>query len=409
MTEQILALPSSLTSRASSKDALGRVTAERPSPIPPLPSPVVVPAVPPGGPAKSPNSRRIPVWPLGLVGVLALAAAYVYAPSLYFEETDDAYVQADTVSVVPKVAGYVTALHVTDNTHFKANELLVEIDPRDFEDALRSAEANLRSAEASKANVLEQLSEQSHVVTAAQATIGSDRATLEFAQQELARYTRLANDGYGTQERQQQAVSDIGQRKANLQRDLAGLAAAQAQVGVLQTQAQQADAIIAGAQAAVAQAQLNLSYTKIYAIVDGSVANRTVQAGNYVQSGQTLFSAVPTEIYIIANFKETQLENMRVGQPVRVRVDALPNPRLKGHIDSFQRGTGSNFALLPPENATGNFVKVVQRVPVKIVLDGPADALRAISPGMSVEPTVMTASPPSWLGPFLSLICDAPE
>jgi membrane fusion protein (multidrug efflux system) len=204
-------------------------------------------------------------------------------------------------------------------------------------------------------------------------------------------------------------VSDIGQRKANLQRDLAGLAAAQAQVGVLQTQAQQADAIIAGAQATVAQAQLNLSYTKIYAIVDGSVANRTVQAGNYVQSGQTLFSAVPTEIYIIANFKETQLENMRVGQPVRVRVDALPNPRLKGHIDSFQRGTGSNFALLPPENATGNFVKVVQRVPVKIVLDGPADALRAISPGMSVEPTVMTASPPSWLGPFLSLICDAPE
>jgi membrane fusion protein, multidrug efflux system len=116
-------------------------------------------------------------------------------PRLYFVETDDAYVQADTVSVVPKVAGYVTALHVTDNTHFKANELLVEIDPRDFEDALRSAEANLQSAEASKANVLEQLSEQTHVITAAQAAIDSDRATLEFAQQELARYTRLANDG----------------------------------------------------------------------------------------------------------------------------------------------------------------------------------------------------------------------
>jgi Biotin-lipoyl like len=262
MTEQILTLPSSLSSWASSKDTLGRVTADRPGPVPPLPSPVVAAALPPGGPAKSPSPRGIPVWPLGLVGVLASAAAYVYVPTLYFEETDDAYVQADTVSVVPKVAGYVTALHVTDNTHFKANELLVEIDPRDFKDALRSAEANLQGAEASKANVLEQLSEQSHVVTAAQATIGSDRATLEFAQQELARYTRLANDGYGTQERQQQAVSDIGQRKANLQRDLAGLAAAQAQVGVLQTQAQQADAIIAGAQAAVAQAQLNLSYRR---------------------------------------------------------------------------------------------------------------------------------------------------
>jgi membrane fusion protein, multidrug efflux system len=338
-----------------------------------------------------------------------LAAAYVYVPRLYFEETDDAYVQADTVSVVPKVAGYVTALHVTDNTHFQANELLVEIDPRDFEDALRSAEANLQSTEASKANILEQLSEQTHVITAAQAAIDSDRATLEFAQEELARYTRLANDGFGTRERQQQAVSDIGQRKANLQRDLAGLAAAQAQVGVLQSEAQQADGVIAGAQAAVAQARLNLSYTKIYAIVDGSVANRTVQAGNYVQPGQTLFSAVPTEAYIIANFDETQLENMRVGQPVRVRVDAFPNQRLDGHIDSFQRGTGSNFALLPPENATGNFVKVVQRVPVKIILDGPTGTLHSISPGMSVEPTVTIAPPPSWLVPFLSLIGDAPE
>ena len=204
-------------------------------------------------------------------------------------------------------------------------------------------------------------------------------------------------------------MSDIGQRKANLQHDLAGLAAAQAQVGVLQSQAQQADGVIAGAQAAVAQARLNLSYTKIYAIADGSVANRTVQAGNYVQPGQTLFSAVPTEAYIIANFEETQLENMRVGQPVRVRVDAFPSQRLDGHIDSFQRGTGSNFALLPPENATGNFVKVVQRVPVKIIIDGPADAPRSISPGMSVEPTVTIAPQPSWLGPFLSLIGEARE
>ena len=123
-----------------------------------------------------------------------------------------------------------------------------------------------------------------------------------------------------------------------------------------------------------------------------------------MQPGQTLFSAVPTEAYIIANFEETQLANMRVGQPVSVRVDAFPDHRLNGRIDSFQRGTGSNFALLPPENATGNFVKVVQRVPVKIVLEGPADALRSISPGMSVEPTVTIAPPPSWLQPFLSLI-----
>jgi multidrug resistance efflux pump len=126
-------------------------------------------------------------------------------------------------------------------------------------------------------------------------------------------------------------------------------------------------------------------------------------------SKNLLFSAVPTEAYIIANFEETQLENMRVGQPVRVRVDAFPSQRLDGHIDSFQRETGSNFALLPPENATGNFVKVVQRVPVKIIIDGPADAPRSISPGMSVEPTVTIAPQPSWLGPFLSLIGEARE
>ena len=131
------------------------------------------------------------------------------------------------------------------------------------------------------------------------------------------------------------------------------------------------------------------------------MANRTVQVGDFVQPGQTLFSAVPNETYIIANFKETQLAHMRVGQSVSVRVDALSGEELHGHIDSFQRGTGSNFALLPPENATGNFVKVVQRVPVKIVLDGPAEALRMISPGMSVEATVTLTPPPAWLAPFL--------
>jgi membrane fusion protein, multidrug efflux system len=129
-----------------------------------------------------------------------------------------------------------------------------------------------------------------------------------------------------------------------------------------------------------------------------------VQVGNFVQPGQTLFAAVPSEVYIIANFKETQLEHMKVGQRVRVHIDAFSNERIIGHVDSFQRGTGSNFALLPPENATGNFIKVVQRIPVKIVLDGPADALHSISPGMSVEPTVTIATPPALLRPVLSLL-----
>jgi membrane fusion protein, multidrug efflux system len=358
----------------------------------------------PSAPAKAGRRDRFPLWIAGVAAGFALALAYVAVPRLYVESTDDAYVQADTVSVVPKVAGYVTALHVSDNSHFSANELLVEIDPRDFVVAVKSAEANLLSARAAKDNVLQQLAQQAHIVAAAQATIDSDRAMLQFSQQQLDRYTDLATRGAGTEQNQQQAVSDFGQKKATLDHDIAALAAAQAQIGVLKSQAQQADASIALQEAALAQAKLNLSYTEIRAPADGTVANRTVQVGNFVQPGQTLFAAVPSEAYIIANFKETQLEHMRVGQRVRVHIDAFPNERIVGHVDSFQRGTGANFALLPPENATGNFIKVVQRIPVKIVLDGPADALRSISPGMSVEPAVTIATPPAWLRPVLSLL-----
>jgi membrane fusion protein (multidrug efflux system) len=346
---------------------------------------------------------RVPLWmPLVACGFLA-AAAYVYVPAMYVVDTDDAYVTADTVAVVPKVAAYVSALHVTDNSAFKAGQLLVELDPRDFQVALESATADLRSAEAARQTTVDQLREQGDMVAAAQAAVDSDRATLAFAGQQFTRYTDLARTGFGTVERAQQAKADISQREAALQHDLNTLAGAQSHTVVLQSQIAQADAAIARAQAGVDQARLNLSYTKIYATSAGSVANRSVQAGNFVQPGQTLFSAVPDDAYVIANFKETQLARMQVGQPVTVRVDAFPGRPLRAHVDSFQRGTGSAFALLPPENATGNFVKVVQRVPVKIVFDEPADVMRRIAPGMSVEPTVAIASPPRWLGRLLGL------
>jgi membrane fusion protein, multidrug efflux system len=370
-------------------------------------SPPAVDPASPGPTAKAARHWRFPYWVAGVAGVLAVAAGVVYIPHRYVEETDDAYVQADTVAVVPKIAGYVTALHVTDNSRFTANQLLVEIDTRDFQVAVDSAEANLQSTRAAKANVLEQLTEQTHVIAAAQATIDGDRATLQFAGQQLARYSKLAGDGAATAERWQQAQSDLAQRKADLEHDLATLAAAQAQVGVLQSQDQQADAAIAREQAALAQAKLNLSYTQIRATSSGSVANRTVQVGDFVQQGQTLFSAVPNETYVIANFKETQLAHMRAGQSVSVQVDAFSGEKLHGHIDSFQRGTGSSFALLPPENATGNFIKIVQRIPVKIILDGPAESLHAISPGMSVEAAVTLTPPPGWLAPFLGSVASA--
>jgi membrane fusion protein (multidrug efflux system) len=341
--------------------------------------------------------RRLPLWAVAIGGALIAAAAYVYVPTLYVVETDDAAFQADTVSIVPKVAAYVSALHVTDNSAFSSGELLVELDPRDFQAAVDIAAANLRSAQAAQAVAEAQLSEQSQVIAADEANLEGDRGTLAFATEQLMRFRALAKDGVGTTERWQQAQSDSTAQQAALQRDAATLAAARGQVDVLQSQVEQAKAKTTQAQAALAQAKLNLSYTKIYAPSAGTVASRSVQVGNLVQPGQILFSAVPDEIYVIANFKETQLIRMKVGQPVSINVDTFPNHTLHGHIDSFQRGTGSNFALLPPENATGNFVKVVQRVPVKILLDDADQDPRLLGPGMSVEATVTVRTPPSWL------------
>jgi membrane fusion protein (multidrug efflux system) len=324
-----------------------------------------------GREASKPKKRRprIPVWTLAIGGALVAAAAYIYVSGIYVVETDDASFQADTVSVVPKVAAYVSALHVTDNSSFSAGELLVELDPRDFEAALHIAAANLQSMQAAQAVAEARLAEQSRVIASDEAIIEGDRGMLTFATQQLDRFSQLAKTGYGTTERAQQAQSDSAERQAALQRDTATLAAAQAQGEVLRAQVEEAKANVVRAQAALDQAKLNLSYTKIYAPLGGTVANRSVQVGNFVQPGQLLFSAVPNEIYIIADFKETQLTHMRVGQPVTIHMDAFPNRTLHGQINSFQRGTGSNFALLPPENATGNFVKIVQRVPVKILID----------------------------------------
>jgi membrane fusion protein (multidrug efflux system) len=362
-------------------------------------------AAPPAGheaataPAARPHWRSLLALALGALALIAVAL-YLYVPPLYEVSTDDAYIDAHVVSVGPKVAAYVTALHISDNSAFKAGDLLIQLDPRDFQVAVDSANADVKSAEATAANIDAQLQEQQAVIGQNEAAVEGDRSTLDFAQQELQRYNSLANTGVATVERLQQAQSDIGQRQAALRRDLAALAAARAQVAVLDTQRKQAEAAIDRQKAALAQARLNLSYTKIYATDDGTVANKTVEVGNFVQPGQVLFSAVPTFRYVTANYKETQLTHMQPGQSVDIRVDAYPALRLHGHVDSIQRGTGSEFALLPPENATGNFVKVVQRIPVKIVFDDPPTALQMISPGMSVETSVWIADPPRWLRLF---------
>jgi membrane fusion protein (multidrug efflux system) len=329
--------------------------------------------------------------------MVAALGLYFYLPGLWLVATDDAYVNAHVVSIVPKVAAYVSKLHVNDNSKVTRDDLLLELDPRDFAVAVDMANADLKSAQASIANIEAQIREQQAVVAENKSGVDGDQAVVDFAQQQLDRYKSLATSGSGTVERLQQAESDIGQRRATLQHDLAALDAARAHQSVLETQLMQARATTERQQAALAQAKLNLSYTTIRASDGGSVTNKTVEVGNYVQPGQVLFSVVPDELYITANFKETQLTDVRPGQRVAVRVDAFPSLRLQGRVDSIQRGTGSQFALLPPENATGNFVKVVQRVPVKITFDDPGEALHWISPGMSVEARIYTATPPAWL------------
>jgi membrane fusion protein, multidrug efflux system len=328
---------------------------------------------------------------------VAAAGLYFYVPGFWQVSTDDAYVNAHVVSIVPKVAAYVSKLHVNDNSKVALDDLLIELDPRDFAVAVDMANADLKSAQANASNIEAQIKEQQAIVTESQSAVGGDQAVLDFAQQQLDRYKSLATSGSGTIERLQQAESDVGQRRATLQHDLAALDAARAHQAVLQTQLVQANAASERQQAALAQAHLNLSYTQIRATEAGSVANKTVEAGNYVQPGQTLFSIVPDTLYITANFKETQLTDVRPGQRAAIWVDAFPGLRLEGRVDSLQRGTGSQFALLPPENATGNFVKVVQRVPVKITFDDPGEALHWISPGMSVEAKIYTAEQPGWL------------
>jgi membrane fusion protein, multidrug efflux system len=340
---------------------------------------------------------RRPLIVGALVAVVTAVGLYFYVPALWQVATDDAYVDAHVVSIVPKVAAYVSKLHINDNSKVTPDELLIELDPRDFQVAVDIANADLKSAQANAANIEAQLREQKAIVAESQAAVDGDQAQLDFAQQQLDRYKSLATSGSGTVERLQQAESDIGQRRAVVQHDLAALDAARAHQAVIETEGVQANAAIERQQAALAQARLNLSYTEIRAAEAGSVANKVVEAGNYVQPGQVLFSVVPDTLYITANFKETQLTDVRPGQRVAIRVDAFPGLRLDGKVDSIQRGTGAQFALLPPENATGNFVKVVQRVPVKITFDDPGEALRWISPGMSVEAKIFTAEPPAWL------------
>jgi membrane fusion protein (multidrug efflux system) len=312
----------------------------------------------------------------------------------YLVSTDDAYVQADNTTIAPRVSGYLHEVLVGDNEHVKAGRVLARIDDRDFKVALDQAKADVAAARAAIASKEAQLEVQQAVISAARATLDVDQATLTYAAQDNKRYTDLAATGSGSVQNAQASQARIAGAQATLARDTATFVSAQRQVDLLRAEIAQATATLARVQAQQAQAELNLGYTTIVAPIDGVVGNRTLRTGQFVQAGTQLMSLVPASgAYVVANFKETQLTDVREGQPVTIAVDMFPGQAVHGHVDSLAPASGQEFALLPPDNATGNFTKVVQRIPVKIALDGRDNALIALRPGMSVIPTIETRAP----------------
>jgi membrane fusion protein (multidrug efflux system) len=342
-----------------------------------------------------PSRQAIKRAALALALALGVAAAadfgYGYLTTgRYLETTDDAYVKADSTIVAPKVSGYIAEVLVSDNEKVAAGQLLARIDDRDFRTALAQAKADVAASDAAVRNLDAQTELQQPIIQQQAAEVDAAEANLQFAQEERARYDVLMKSGSGTVQRAQQTDAALRAQTAQLQQGKAGLAAANKRIEVLATDRAKAVAQLDHARAVEAQAALNLSYTEITAPVDGSVGARSLRVGQFVQAGTQLMAVVPLDaVYVVANFKETQLTHVRDGQPVELRIDSFHGTTLKGHVDSLSPASGLEFALLPPDNATGNFTKIVQRVPVKIVLDD-HNLNGLLRPGMSAEPTVDT-------------------
>lgn len=344
------------------------------------------------------GQRKKSLWPLIIlivVVVIALIAGIIYwRANAGLESTDDAYTEGTAVSIAPQIPGNVTALNVSDNTFVKAGQLLLIIDQRQYKAALEQAQASLQLAR--------------YQLSSAQIDLEISRVrTPATFQQAKAQLTQAeANRGQAEREyRRQHAVNPQATTQASIDQANAALASQTAAVSSAQAQVQIASLVnqtiraaedtvgerqaqLAQAQANLDQAQVNLSYTEIRAPADGWVTQRNVEKGSFIQAGQQVFFIVTKQPWVVANFKETQLTDMRPGQKVTISVDAFPSLHLSGHIDSIQAGSGARFSAFPTQNATGNFVKIVRRVPVKIIIDSGLEGFREMPLGLSVVPTV---------------------
>lgn len=323
-----------------------------------------------------------------LVIALLFVRAWIGATGVI--TTDDATLETDLTPVAARVAGLVRAVPAADFQVVRQGAVLAEIDDRDYRAALAKAEADVATATAVVAASTAQASVAMADLAAARAGLGATEATLSRNTREAARQARLLTDGVGSQQALDAADAAKVQNAAQIRQGEAGITSARAKLQVIAAQVGQARAALAAAQAARDLARLNLGYTRVTAPADGTVGVRQVRPGQFVPAGGTVFVLAPRTIWVIANFKETQLPRARVGQPARITVDALPGHVLKGRVVAFAPASGAKFALIPPDNATGNFTKIVQRVAVKIALtdaDGMAADLRA---GLSVTATIDT-------------------
>jgi len=335
--------------------------------------------------------RRHPLATLLIVvAIIAVAVIGYFIWLIYFhpyESTDDAFIDARSFSVAAKISGYVADVPVSDNQHVDAGAVIARIDPRDYQIALDQANGQIGVAKAAVSSADAQIAAAGAAIDEAKAQQTSAAAGLQYAKDENDRQQQLVKSGAGSEQAAQQAASTLRQNQASYAQSQASVTSAVKNQAAAEAQKASAIATQHQAEAQAEAAQQNLNYTTIMAAQPGRVVKLSGSKGQYVQAGQAISMFVPDEIWVTANFKETQLTDMRAGQPVDLTIDAYPDHVLKGKIDSVQPGSGTAFSLLPAENATGNYVKVTQRVPVKITVDNwPKDI--AIGPGMSVIPTV---------------------
>jgi membrane fusion protein (multidrug efflux system) len=342
------------------------------------------------------------------LAILVLVAGGAYGARWYMVgrflvTTDDAYLQADSAVVAPKIAGYIAEVSVADNQMVAKGQVLARIDDRDYRVEVAQAEADVAAANAELGNIAAQIDQQNARLAQSQAELTASNAGAEFARQEAARFGNLVGTGAVSTRQAQQSQSELKRANAGIAEAEAMVDAAKKQTIVLEAARVKATAALQRAQSALDQAKLRLSYTVLTAPMDGAIGDRSARVGQFVQPGTRLLTVVPIHnVYLVANFKETQLAGIYRGEPVKIVLDAYPGLEIPGLVDSIAPGTGAEFALLPPENATGNFTKIVQRTPVKIIFE-PLDLGGVeLRPGLSATATVDTRSaPPGTRSPFV--------